>query len=286
MTSYDVTGQGIIPLTSGTTKVFVEILVRPPGVSVGTAFPQNPFHVGFVRPGFSDHYYPPIPVDGNAIVVDLPLSADSLGWSAINTAVLRLIEYPSSGPPPTAFLVDALTDTDGTPLTSHSPTVGSTWVGGDTSMQCHSNGAYMHSAGSFQQYANNATPPSADYTVEADITVYTAGSGGGLGVLGRNSTAGGYDCYFWSYYKDAGEWRLIVKSPSSFYATLGTFVDSFADGETKHLALGMSGTTITGSVNGSVVVSVTNSDLSAAGFAGIWGEPSDDGVIVLQNLHT
>jgi hypothetical protein len=109
MAEYDVTGSGVISLTSGVTRLFVEVLVFPVETNIGRATPTNYYDLALLRVGVEGAYGPVIPVDAAQIFVDLPTGTTSLGYSIFGIGELLISE--STPPPPVG--TDISTDHDG-----------------------------------------------------------------------------------------------------------------------------------------------------------------------------
>ena len=118
-------------------------------------------------------------------------------------------------------------------------------------------------------YRNTATPPSADYEVSADIYVNTT-TDTNAGVIARCSSSAATFYY--------ARWRGTVghqlfKFVSGTATQLGsTVATTYSDGTTAQIKLRVEGTTISLYKDGepSPIISVTDSDITAAGFAGLY----------------
>lgn len=183
------------------------------------------------------------------------------------------------------FLSDTFTDPDGTLLTAHAPDVGGAWSGGSGGMQVLGNALTMTAGGGYETYVNAAVPATADYSVEALLKVVSPGVGNGLGVQGRIVVATTGDGYYWSYYPNAGVWRMYINGAGVFYGLLAQVADSFAAGQSKLAKLRMTGSTIEGLVDGVQLAVVTDTHLAGPGRAGVWGEFGTPGDITLDNLR-
>ena len=128
----------------------------------------------------------------------------------------------------------------------------------------------------------DATPPSADYDVEAEV--YVAGLAGEAGVLGRVNTAAA------TYYMarvSGGNWQLF-RIVSNSATQLGPNVPTgLSAGQTAKLRLSMVGTAISVYVNNAVVIGpATDSGITAAGVAGMrMATASDTNGYHLDNLQ-
>jgi hypothetical protein len=111
--------------------------------------------------------------------------------------------------------------------------------------------------------------PGADYVVSADITLNASGWGNKAGVRGRDAgglLANAYEAY---YSEATGQWRL--DKWAGFSSTnLGAFAQPFGVGQTHSIALAMQGSTITVRINGVARITVTDTSIPSANFAGIY----------------
>lgn len=189
----------------------------------------------------------------------------------------------------TTFLTDSLTDANNTVLTSHTPDSGGTWVI-STSNQA-SGGAKISSnslvatttADASHRYTGS--PPSADYYTSLDYT-YNGGPSDIYGVTWREAASPTNTKYVFQYYKGGGYvaiWKTVAGTTTQIGAT-AAFTPT--NGATYRLTGGGTGSAQTGYVqrasdgywlNSSgafqatktACCSVTDSAITAAGFAGI-----------------
>lgn len=196
-------------------------------------------------------------------------------WSYGGTGTLAL---SSSGSESGAiFVEDTFTDTDSTELSTHTGETGATWVEhpsyatGDFIITTNrvrtsgSNGACYYASG---------VPASANYAVTA--LVYQSGSTiSGLGPAGRISTSVN-TMYFARYLGSSGEWQLL-RIVAGTAATLGQFSATTANAATYTVKLSMVGSTIKVYLNGSEIISVTDTQITGAGRAGLRGTSSGTG---------
>lgn len=92
MATFDLAGAGTRGLTSGTTHLFVDLVVLGPGYSTGRATPTNYFHLGLIRAMFHGSAYPVIPVDAFNMIIELPRETDGLGWSLTSGTSVHVTE--------------------------------------------------------------------------------------------------------------------------------------------------------------------------------------------------
>lgn len=171
---------------------------------------------------------------------------------------------------PINFINDSLPwpESGSTPLTSHTPDTGGSWVWGkDASDAAIYAGTGLISPSATQGYYYVTTsPPSADYEVSCDLYISDNSNPRG-GVALRFDTSTG-DCYTFFLYN--GTWYLRFNTTDLDTAVSGTFTN----GHTITATIAANGSTISGSVsdNGSAfteVVSAVDTTLSDAGKAAI-----------------
>ena len=171
-----------------------------------------------------------------------------------------------------AFLNDTFTDTNGVAVTAHTPETGGSWVaqtGYTPSPNSLINNNRLYAASATGVYRNTATPPSADYYVECVLDFFTTVSADNNGVTGRASDVAN-TFYFARWSQTAGGFQLF-KCVAGTNTQLGsTYTNAFTSGS-RTVRLTMTGTTIAMSIDGTERVSVTDSSIAAAGFAGIRG---------------
>lgn len=168
------------------------------------------------------------------------------------------------------FVTDSLDGTNGTDLKDHSPSVGSTWID-------HPHANYtspfifesnrVYASGGTAAYYNDATPPSADYYVQADVYAASIISAN-AGPAGRIDTTADTMYLCRSNSGTSYDLRKIVSGTST---TLGTSSNQQPSaGQTKTVKLVMTGNQISCYVNGTLEIGpITDSDITAAGRAGI-----------------
>lgn len=94
MATYDLSGAGVIALTPGVTRLFVEVLIYGGRAEAGAAIPTNYYHLGLLRVGVQGAYAPVRPIDATEIFIDLPDGATNLGYSLFDTTTIRVSEAP------------------------------------------------------------------------------------------------------------------------------------------------------------------------------------------------
>jgi hypothetical protein len=168
------------------------------------------------------------------------------------------------------FVYDTFTETSNTALVSHTGETGATWAThsswANASIYAANDWIYGNDSVYGCAYASGS-PASADYSVTCVIEIPSGtNSDRNTGAAGRISTSA-KTAYMFRLSGDVWQlWSIVEDS----YSSLGTWTDTISAPATRTAKLEMSGTTITGYVDGVARVSVTNSDISAAGKAGIW----------------
>lgn len=170
-------------------------------------------------------------------------------------------------------LSDSFTNTNGTTLPTHN----AAWVQhaswAAATMRVYNNRASASASGS-TVYRYNDAPSSADYEVSADIHQVTNGATLNSGVMARldSSAATGYMA---RYRPDTGTQLFKFVGSTSAVQLGSTVAGAIANFETLALKLSVNGSTIKVFKNGSEVISVTDTAITAAGFAGVWTSASD-----------
>ena len=174
-----------------------------------------------------------------------------------------------------SFSSDAFTNTDGTSLPSHDAKWSKhTAASGSSSatMEINSNAVRKVTAEGVAVYRDSTTPPSADYSVTADVTHNGDATTGYVGLVGRlDATA--YTCYM-ARIEFGGSGDAIIRLysvVSGVVTEIGSYTYiSFPASTAVTFKLEMIGTAIKVYTNGTQRISKTSSSISAAGYAGIW----------------
>lgn len=181
---------------------------------------------------------------------------------------------------------DSFTDTASTRLDQHDGELNADWqrpfTSGDPSYQrINSSGrtyyAYENGSGytvnGSEHFLTNYTPPSADYYVEARIySASDGGSGESAEIYARATVP--YDFYFLQYDEGANEWRIGRSLGFGTKTTLATYSgDVITPGNSKLARLQVQGTSIKGFIEGVERLSVTDSNISGAGYPGLRLDP-------------
>ena len=92
MAVYDLVGAGIQGLSSGTTHLFVEVIVYGAGISTGMAIPTNYYGLGLLRLGWHGGFRQVIPIDASMMFVTVPDPTDQLGYFLFTSTAIRVTE--------------------------------------------------------------------------------------------------------------------------------------------------------------------------------------------------
>jgi lysophospholipase L1-like esterase len=172
------------------------------------------------------------------------------------------------------FTNDSFTGTAGTLLENHTGETGATWT---RNSAFASGSAAITAAGRLRGniaansiYYESATPASADYDVEADL--YLASTAASCGILGRASTSAA--TYYLLDYESSGNWNLytVVNGTTS---NQHSFSQTLTVGQTYHIRLSMRGSLISCYVNGSLIIQITDTNISTAGRASVFFSAAD-----------
>lgn len=175
------------------------------------------------------------------------------------------------------FMADTFTDTDSTAIVDHTGETAATW----TIQAQHPLSNYIITSNRLRTsdgvtgcvYASGI-PVSADYSVTA--LVYQAGSSIlGMGPAGRISTSAN-TMYAARYVSASGEWQLL-RMVSGTASVLGQFAATTSNTVTYTVKLEMVGSSIKVYLNGSEIISVTDTQIPSAGRAGVRGVSQSGG---------
>ena len=127
-------------------------------------------------------------------------------------------------------------------------------------------------------YDSGHTYASADYSVQAKTKLLTGGGGGYLGVVGRrvNYSTDDSDGYFASIRPSSGRVRLWSRVSGVATSIATTDAETINFDTFYTVKVDMNGTTIKELIDGSEILSATNSALSAAGDGGLMLSTGDD----------
>lgn len=167
------------------------------------------------------------------------------------------------------FASDAFTGTDGTELSVHDAAWSLAFSTNSNTAALIGNRVRRVSTGStssIARYVHSGSPASADYSVSLTYRVVTA-TNEFTGVTGRSSEVA-ETFYMARYINSSALWQLY-KFVTGTATLLGSFSQTLTVDTDYVLTLRMIGTTISLEVDGVERVSVTDSDISDAGKAGI-----------------
>lgn len=191
---------------------------------------------------------------------------------AVNTTTGLLSQWRLGDSAISAVSSDSFTGTSGTLLTTHVGEVGATWAyqtgSANTEQVSSENRARRNGTGYSINYVT-ATPPSADYSVEADLVVKSNLAGEMAGVIGRMNTA--TNTFYMARWEQADTSWNLIKYTNGTVAYLG-FVDAqpaLTVGSSYRLTLSMNGSVLNLYVDGVRKVTAIDATITAAGKAGI-----------------
>jgi hypothetical protein len=198
--------------------------------------------------------------------------APTTGSPVTSTSVLV-----SAGTGPTNYFLDNFNDADATFLENHTPDTGGSWVrlqgAGGSGIETQSNDAVLSgSSYSIYIYHTSVAPPTPDYTITAPMYWSSNPDYSRLILVGRLLDATNY--YSAGFARDTGNW-YINKTVGGVDTGLSQVAGSFPAGPAKVVKLIFAGSTIKLNADGVDVLSVTDSDLTAAGYPGLWGQASN-----------
>lgn len=167
------------------------------------------------------------------------------------------------------FAADSFIGDANQALASHAPNVGGSWLaqtGLNASIRLDgAGGAYFNSTSAGM--AVQGAPPGADYSVEADFVFKSLIANDTPGIALRMDAAAN-SMYFCRYSQSLGLFQLYRVNAGSTTVIGTSSAIAFGSG-TRRVKLSAMGTAITVSVDGSQVISATNSDVAGPGFAGL-----------------
>jgi hypothetical protein len=170
------------------------------------------------------------------------------------------------------FVTDSFTGTAASNLTAHTGELGATWTtasgGGAGVPKLSTLGRVYNTGASSSVTSASGTPASADYSVEADLTVRTLLAGTSAGVALRVHSANLYG-YGLRYAVTSGAWQIVTYGASGTGATLVFQTATLTVGTTYHIKLVASGTTLTAFVDGTQILTGTDATSSTAGNAAV-----------------
>lgn len=188
--------------------------------------------------------------------------------------IITLIFFVACGSIASAsnFYTDTFTGTNGTSLSAHVPDLGTGYtVVAGSGVEAKLNGSnkldISTDVGFYDYLVTGVTPPTADYTVEADFTALSSPTSGLFLITRGFTTTGNLNGYIFGYWSGYGQYRLYRYDNSS-PTQLTTAAGSITAG--AHVwKMTISGTTITCNVDGTDVITFTDSTYASAGAPGL-----------------
>jgi hypothetical protein len=172
---------------------------------------------------------------------------------------------------PPSVLSDNFTDTNGTDLSAHTSDSGHTWIkhGSHASTILINNNRTYTGTSNWGLYYSSDVPSSADYTVKANIYIYTEADYGGS-PAGRISTSA--DTYYFVLVqaRSGGDYVGLYKTIDGVMTEIGS-TTSFAmsSGNVYEIKLVMVGSSIKVFCGGTEKISVTDTSITGAGRPGV-----------------
>ena len=242
---------------------------------LGTANPTSPYVDTSVAVGCYKYRYVVTDRVGNQDVAT-SASVAKIGYAAAVDATAGLLSHwPLGEAAQTLISTDAFTGTSGSSLAVHSDGLGTIWkhqAGAANAVITDTNRVRRNAADYTIDYVD-ATPPSANYSVEADLDVMSNLASDTTGVIGRLNTA--TNTFYLARWEQSasfgtGTWRL-ARYNNGTVTSLGALTGQAepVQGETYRIKLEMIGSSLALFVNGVLKVSATDATITAAGKAGI-----------------
>jgi hypothetical protein len=234
--------------------------------------PTSPFTDSTATTGYCYKYqYIAFDNVGNQATSAANANVARLDYTTAVTNTAGLVSYWRMGANPSP--ADTFSGATGGELSTHTADTGGAWIKhNDASVvgtAVISGGNQVRKNGAKNAwYYNNTAPPSADYAVEADVTLKSAKSDDYVCVLGRND--GTIAKWYEACYADStGSWELW-KAGVSAPAQIGTSsAQALTIGQAYRLRLETVGSTISLWVDGSAKISVADTSFTVAGYGGI-----------------
>lgn len=166
------------------------------------------------------------------------------------------------------FVNDTFTDTAGTALASHTPEQGGAWTKWFGSAAVISDANRLRGGGGALHYIG--TPAGADYSVQADFVTKTDVGLAEIGLVARFVTTGSGNGYNVQWSTGGTDAFYLFKLIAGVYTQIGTYAFPYPGNDaTTTVKLECIGDAIKVYINGTERISVTNSEVTAAGQPGI-----------------
>lgn len=185
------------------------------------------------------------------------------------------------------FFEDQFTDTNGTQLESHTSDSSHTWskhsaYSGDQQIDSnalHADGPGV-TAGSRSWFVSNVTPPSANYSVEAEFVVSSLVNGYHIGFFARSHTTV-EDGIRLIHYGDSGGELSLTDVDGGTLNGLGTYVTGTG---TFVIRMEVDGTSVSVYVDDVLRIGPVTTNITATGTVGTWGRRNETGATSMSYL--
>lgn len=166
--------------------------------------------------------------------------------------------------PAGTFLLDTITDVDGTLLQNHAPELGGPITRNNASDIVISGGRAYLSGATIARYTYATTPPNPDYEVTAVFDKLSTVAGEQPGFTIRMTSGIAFYRLRWNGTNNM--WDLLANT-----TVLASYLDAFSPGQSRTVSLRAVGSTLTVTIDGVAQTPVTDATFSAAGSVGlIW----------------
>lgn len=170
---------------------------------------------------------------------------------------------PTPTPTPSPSFTDTFTAADGTAVSSRNADTGQAYTALTSDFLIQSNRAFPQAATT--ETLGGFVPASADYFLSAQYTFVSAIAGQAVYVEGRhNGSASNSSAYFFGYRQATGGW-IIGKSVAGTFTVLVSQAYTPAAGDVKLMRGEMSGTTLKLFVDGTQILTTTDTSVAGPG---------------------
>lgn len=172
-----------------------------------------------------------------------------------------------------AFVVDTMTDTAGTTLTSHTGETGATWTKhssftGPDMVITDANRLRANTGTNKLVYASG-TPPGVEYSVKADIIMRSDDNSSELGVSGRIDTSA--NTQYYAYYSTASDLWLLRRRVAGSVTAMGSSAATLTVDQAYALELRITDAAKKLLVDTVELISDSDNTITSAGKAGVYG---------------